>query len=165
MRDFSLQHAGSSLRHAGFSPVVACRFSLSSCGARAPGYVGSVVCGMQSLLLRCTSSVVVVRGLSCIGRWILYHWTTREVPNFCLKLLLELLNKRKILTWPNLAYSLFLSKSNQYQPLNLHCYIVHFWSVLSCQSLCNGSHAIKFTEQKNDLMATSYFSHTLSLLW
>ena len=38
---------------------------LSSCGARAPGRVGSVVCGMRGLLLRHTSSVVVARGLSC----------------------------------------------------------------------------------------------------
>ena len=73
------------LRHSGF---------LSSCGAWAPECVGSVVCGTRALSLRCTSLVVVVRGLSCpvacgilldqthipcIGRRILYHWTTREV--------------------------------------------------------------------------------------
>ena len=54
--------------------VVACQllsscglrvFSLSSCGTQAPGRVGSVVCGMRTLLLRRASSVVVVRGLSC----------------------------------------------------------------------------------------------------
>ena len=38
---------------------------LSSCGVQAPGCMGSVVCGMQSLSLRRTSSVVVARGLSC----------------------------------------------------------------------------------------------------
>ena len=31
------------LRHAGFSLVVACGFSLSSCGAWAPAHVGSLV--------------------------------------------------------------------------------------------------------------------------
>ena len=36
--------------HAGFSLVVACRFSLSSCGAHAPGCAGSVVCGTQALV-------------------------------------------------------------------------------------------------------------------
>ena len=40
-------------------------FSLSSCGVRAPGCVGSVVCDMWALLLRRMSSVVVPRGLSC----------------------------------------------------------------------------------------------------
>ena len=38
---------------------------LSSCGARAPGRVGSVVCSTRALLLRCESSIVVARGLSC----------------------------------------------------------------------------------------------------
>ena len=81
---------GSSLWRVGFSLVVACRFSLSSCGARAPGHMGSVVCGTWALSLRCVSSVVVACGLSCptrdrtgipcTGRQILYHWTTREVP-------------------------------------------------------------------------------------
>ena len=42
-----------------------CRFSLSSCGARAPGHIGSVVCGMRALSLRHASSVVAARGLSC----------------------------------------------------------------------------------------------------
>ena len=41
--------AGSSLRCAVFSLVVACGFSLSSCGARAPGHVGFVVCGTRAL--------------------------------------------------------------------------------------------------------------------
>ena len=62
---FLLQCTGSSLRHAGFSLVVACGFSLSSCGAQAPGHVGSVVCGTQALSLSCVSSVVVAHGLSC----------------------------------------------------------------------------------------------------
>ena len=56
---------GSSLWCAGFSLVVACGFSLSSCGAWTPERVGSVVCSMQALSLRCESSVVVARGLSC----------------------------------------------------------------------------------------------------
>ena len=60
-----MPHAGSSLQRTGFSLVVACRFSLSSCDAQAPGHMGSVVCGMQALLLRPASSVVVVCGLSC----------------------------------------------------------------------------------------------------
>ena len=54
-----------SLRCAGFSLVVACGFSLSSCSAQTPGRVGSVVCGTQALSLRRENSVVVVRGLSC----------------------------------------------------------------------------------------------------
>ena len=48
----------------GFFLVVVCGFSLSS-GVRAPESVGSVVCGMQALLLRHMRSVVVVCGLSC----------------------------------------------------------------------------------------------------
>ena len=52
---------GSSLWCAGLSLVVACGFSLCSCGARAPGRVGSVVCSTQALSLRRASSVVVVR--------------------------------------------------------------------------------------------------------
>ena len=50
------------LWHVGFSLVVVCRFSLSSCGTWAPGHVGSVVCGTWDLSL---SSVVVARRLSC----------------------------------------------------------------------------------------------------
>ena len=101
-----------SLRRAGFSLVVACSFLFSSCGARAPGRVGSgscgtrvpermgsVACGTWALSLRHGSSVVVACRLSCpvargilvpwpkdrtkvpyIGRQILYHWTTSEVP-------------------------------------------------------------------------------------
>ena len=53
------------LRCTGFSLVVACGFSLSSWGARAPGRVGSVVCGTQALSLRRMSSIVVMHGLSC----------------------------------------------------------------------------------------------------
>ena len=70
--------------------------------------------------------------------------------------------KKNPTTWPCLFIIPILV--NQHQPLNLHCCIVHFWSVSSCQSLCNGSHAIKFTEQKkkNDLMDILYFSHTWS---
>ena len=49
---------------ASFSLVVACKL-LSSCGAWAPGRMGSVVCSMQALLLRRASSVVVAHGLSC----------------------------------------------------------------------------------------------------
>ena len=75
-------------------------FLFSSCGAWAPEHVGSVVCGTWALQLRHVSSVVVAHRLCCpaacgilvslpardltrvpcIGRWILYHWTTREVP-------------------------------------------------------------------------------------
>ena len=98
-RDLLLQRMGSSLQHAGFSLVEACRFSLSSCGARVPEQVGFVVCAMRALLLRRVSSVVVACGLSCpvacgilvplpgiepaspaLGRWILNHCATREVP-------------------------------------------------------------------------------------
>ena len=54
-----------SLKHLGFSLVVVCGFSLSSCGARAPGRVGSVIHGMWAVLLRRASSVVAAHGLSC----------------------------------------------------------------------------------------------------
>ena len=38
---------------------------LSSCVARDPERVGSVLCGARALSLRCLSSVVEARGLSC----------------------------------------------------------------------------------------------------
>ena len=41
------------LRRTGFSLVVACGFSLSSCGARVPEHVGSVVCGTGALAEAC----------------------------------------------------------------------------------------------------------------
>ena len=44
---------------------VAARGLLSSCGVRAPGCVGSVVCGTRALSLRHANSVVVAHGLSC----------------------------------------------------------------------------------------------------
>ena len=53
-----------SLRHLGFSLVVVCGFSLSSCGTQAPEHMGSVVCGTWTLLLRRASSVVVEHGFS-----------------------------------------------------------------------------------------------------
>ena len=62
---FFLQHTGSSLQCMGFSLVVECTLSLSSCGAQAPGYMGSVVGGTWALLLRCAISVVVVHRPSC----------------------------------------------------------------------------------------------------
>ena len=66
MRDFFLlQCLGSSLPCSGFSLVVACGISLSSCGTWTPGCMGSVVCGTQAVSLRCGGSVVVVCGLSC----------------------------------------------------------------------------------------------------
>ena len=45
--------------------VVVHGFSLPSCGVRAPGHMGSVVCSMRALSLRRASSVVVAHGLSC----------------------------------------------------------------------------------------------------
>ena len=56
------RHTGSSLRHVGSE---AAHGLLSSCGARAPGRMGSVVCSTRALLLRCTSSVVVAHRLGC----------------------------------------------------------------------------------------------------
>ena len=44
--------------------------SFNSCGERAPGHMGSVV-SSQTRVRTC---------VSCIGRQILNHWTTREVP-------------------------------------------------------------------------------------
>ena len=90
-------------------------FLFSSCGTQASGLVGSVVCSMQALQLRRTSSVVVAHGLSCprhvgsqfpdqrsnpvpcIVRQILYYWTTREVPVYLLndiKCMLDLISSR-----------------------------------------------------------------------
>ena len=80
-----------------------CRFSLSSCdtwGSRVHGlcslqHVGSLVevgelnccsawaylpCGMWDLSSPTGDQTCV----HCIGRWILYHWTTREVPKLFL---------------------------------------------------------------------------------
>ena len=75
-----LQYAGSrarglcSLWHTG-SLVEACE--LSSCGARA-----QLPRGMWDL-----SSLTRDRThVPCIGRRILYHWTTREVPSVCFKI-------------------------------------------------------------------------------
>ena len=64
--------AVSLLQHVGFSLVVACRFSHSSCGARAPECVGSVVVahGLQThglCSLWHAGSLVEVRGLSSCG--------------------------------------------------------------------------------------------------
>ena len=60
MRDLSLRCVGSSLQHSGFSLVVVCGFSLSSCSTQAPGLVGSVV---------------VAHGLSCPAAYgILVPW-------------------------------------------------------------------------------------------
>ena len=61
-----LQHAGSSLGHAGSFVAarglfIAALGLLSSCGARAPGRVGSVVCGTRALSSRCVSSIVVAQ--------------------------------------------------------------------------------------------------------
>ena len=92
MQDLSLQHAG-------FSPVVVCRFSLLwlwRTGSRVHGlcslrHVGSLVEAQE--LSSCGTRAQVPRGMwepssptrdrtrvPCIGRQILYHWTTREVP-------------------------------------------------------------------------------------
>ena len=91
MRYLSLWCAGCLLRRAGFSLAVACRFFLfSSCGSQAPGHVGSVVCGTQALSLR-RMGLVAPRHVGsswtrartyvpCIGRRILNHCATREVP-------------------------------------------------------------------------------------
>ena len=73
-------------------------FLFSSCGARVPEHVGSVVCGTWALveereLSSCGAWAQLPRGMwdlssltrdrtpvPCIVRWILYRWTTREVP-------------------------------------------------------------------------------------
>ena len=78
---------------------VSARWLLSSCGLQVFSLqlwcTGSRACGLCSL--RHAGSLVEACGLSfpaacgilvprpgnkppCIGRWILYHWTTREVP-------------------------------------------------------------------------------------
>ena len=62
---------GSLLRHKGSFLAVHSLFIetlglLSSCGAWAPGHMGSVVCGTWALSLRRAISVVVAHGLSCL---------------------------------------------------------------------------------------------------
>ena len=76
-----------SLHCTGFSPAVVCR--LSSCGLQALEHAGSVVaahglscpaCGMWDL-----SSLTRDRTcVPCLGRQILNHWTSREVPKVCI---------------------------------------------------------------------------------
>ena len=64
----SLWHAGSFLlllRRVGFSLVVVCGFSLSSCGAWAPEYVDSVVCGTQALYLFTYFKILLF--FDCVG--------------------------------------------------------------------------------------------------
>ena len=112
MWDLSLWRTGSSLqctdslsRCTGFSLVAACGFFLfSSCGAQAPGRVGSVVCSTQALYSRHVSSAVVASGLSCptacgillpgpgiepvppaLQGEFFTTWTTREVPRWGFK--------------------------------------------------------------------------------
>ena len=56
-----------------------------------PGALGHVTCSEHSQQLWCTGSVAPWHvgsswtregtHVSCIGRWILNHWTTREVPS------------------------------------------------------------------------------------
>ena len=87
---------GSWLRHAGSFIaarrlfIVVCGL-LSSCGVWAPEHMGSVVvayrlsnCCMQAKLLHSmwdlSSLTRDQTRVLCIGRWILNHWTTREVP-------------------------------------------------------------------------------------
>ena len=63
----------------GFSLVVVCGLSLSSCDAQGPECMGSVVCGTWALLLRHASSIVVVHRLSCPAACgILVPWTGIE---------------------------------------------------------------------------------------
>ena len=77
------------LQHIDFSLVVTCR--LCSCGTWAPEHMGSVVvaCGLSI----CSVQAQLPHGICdlispnrdrthvpCIGRKILNHWTTREVP-------------------------------------------------------------------------------------
>ena len=87
-----------------FSLVVACRFSHSSCGMRAPERVGSIVCSTWAPVETCElsscgawaqlprgtwdlSSLTRARArVPGIVRRILCHWTTREVPASFLKL-------------------------------------------------------------------------------
>ena len=79
-----LQRVGSLLQCVGFSLVVACGFSLSSCGEQASGCMGSVVVARG---LSCPAALEDLSSptrdrtrVPCIGRQIIYHWTTSEVP-------------------------------------------------------------------------------------
>ena len=68
MWDPLLWRTGSLSQCTGFSLVVVCGFSLSSCGVRAPECMGSVVvaCGLSSCGM---CSAVVALGLSCPTAW------------------------------------------------------------------------------------------------
>ena len=80
---------GSWLQCMGFSLLVAPE--LSSCSTWAPECMGSVVaaCGLSScgVLAQLPHSMCDLSSptrdrtrVPCIGRWILNHWTTREIP-------------------------------------------------------------------------------------
>ena len=71
-----------SLRRMGFSLVAACGFSLSSCSAQAPEHVSSVVVALRLSCPAACGILVPGPGIEprLIGRGIVYHWTTREVP-------------------------------------------------------------------------------------
>ena len=64
---------------------------LSSCDTRAPEHTdfsscdarAQLLCGMWNLSSQTRDRTCV----PCIARWILNHWTTREVPDFLLQLL------------------------------------------------------------------------------
>ena len=102
-----LQHTGSSLWHAGFSLVVA--HGIQSVQAQQLWHVGSpvVVRGLQSVRDQLPRGMWDLSSLTrdriCIlyiGRWILNHWTTREVPKIILtnKMLHERENEWRIPT-------------------------------------------------------------------
>ena len=62
--------ASSSLQHTGISLVVACRFSLSSCGAQAPEGLGFVVCSRGASLAEALElSSCSVRAYLPRGMW------------------------------------------------------------------------------------------------
>ena len=113
--------------------------------------MGFVVSGTQALQLRGASSVVVVCGLSCprmrdlnsptrdqthipcIGRRILYHWTTREVlPPYVLNLIFQVTLPLLAILWP----SSFLSAPRAHQYLSLLRVFAHAIYCL-CQERCN----------------------------
>ena len=67
---------------------------LCSCGRQSPERIGSV--GAAHRLISCGAWAQLPHGMwdlssltrdrthvPCIGRWILNHWTTREVPYIC----------------------------------------------------------------------------------
>ena len=125
---------GSSLKHAGWGTRAlprACS-GFSSCGTRA--YLPQDMWDHSSLNRDRTC-------VSCLGRWILYHWTTREVPEFlyllnfpskeCLIRLAKLSSSFKVILKP---YQLYLTFPNYWASIVL-CLLEIYTSPLPSKTI------------------------------